>query len=729
MTFLPRVGIWFSTSSINRIFHLGKELTILDFEHFLDPKNIAVIGASETNTYSAGILRNLIKHAYRGVIYPINPNRKDVFGIRCYPTLDDVPSSIDLIVYCVARERLPKVLEQAIQKKAKGILIISAGFAEADAQGKNLQKMLIEFCRLTGIRTIGPNCYGIANFVDGIILSPDKQIDSIVRGDISLLAQSGALAFCTLLHYGNDRNIGFSNVISTGNEADLQVADFLIRSANDPSTKVVAVFIESIKDPQKFANGARDVAASGKPILVLKVGRTETGAKTALTHTGSITGSDDAYKAFFRKLGVVRVSDLEELVETSAFFSKVHGRSPSDGIAIITSSGGLASVCADMCHDHGLNLPELEGTSTEHELLAIDELLMFGKLVNPVDVRGQGMANISKVVRPFVKDDRYGIIVLACAHCGVGIKSLEIAREIIRIQSQTDKIVVALWTGRKMPEEPEAESGYAMLQKSIVPCFDSPRLCFSAIRSYLDHKRMKESFSSEASEVSHIVKADLKRGVMSYQELCQLLISYDIPVASSSLAKSEQEAVNAAIKLGFPVALKIESPQISHKSEAAGVLLNLMDEREVRSSYNQIISNARAFRPDAEILGIVVQKMVQNGIETIVGVTHDSQFGPLISLGSGGTFVEIFKDVSTRIPPLTNSEAKEMISELKSSKIFEGFRNRPRADVPALEKALLNISRLVIDYGEKITELEINPLIVLPEGKGVLAVDFRGVVK
>lgn len=701
----------------------------MDYDFLLNPRNIAVVGASETNTYSAGILRNLTKHNYRGAIYPINLNRKEVFGIRCYPSLLEVPSTVDLVVYCIGRDQLTKVLEQAAQKEAKALLIISAGFAEADEVGKALQKELVDFCSSTGIRAIGPNCYGISNFVSGIVVTPDKQIDRVVKGDISLIAQSGALAFCSLLHYGNDRNIGFSNVISTGNEADLQVSDFLIESSRNPSNKVLAVFVESIKDPQKFARGAREARALNKPIVLLKVGRTESGAKAALTHTGSITGSDDAYDAFLRKLGVIRVGELEELVETSAFLSKVNGKTSTDGIAVITSSGGLASVCADICHDYGLALPELNGTPTEQQLLDIDELLMFGNLVNPVDVRGQGIASISKVIDPFLNDDRYGIIVVACAHCGSGNKSLEVARELVRIQSLTTKIIVALWTGRKTPEGSEQETGYALLQKSNVPCFDSPRMCFSAIKSLLEYRQMKRSLVLETAEAKQSFKSDLKRGIMSYESISQLLRSYDIPVADSKLVQTEQEAVDDAKKLGFPVALKVESPQISHKSEASGVILNIKNEEEVRSSYKQIIKNAHAYKQEAEIRGVVVQKMVQDGIESIVGVTQDSQFGPVISFGSGGKLVEIFKDVSIRLPPLTSEEAREMISGLKSSGLFAGFRNQPPADVPALVKVLLNVSRLVVDYGENISELEINPLMVLPKGRGVLAVDYRGVVR
>jgi acetate---CoA ligase (ADP-forming) len=677
----------------------------LDHDFLLNPRNIAVVGASETNTYSAGILRNLIKHGYRNPIYPINPNRKEVFGIRCYPTLLDVPETVDLVAYCIGRDQLTKVLDQAVQKEVKALLIISAGFAEADEAGKALQKKLADFCNSTGIRAIGPNCYGISNFVSGTILTPDKQIDSLIKGDISLIAQSGALAFCSLLHYGNDRNIGFSNVISTGNEADLQVSDFLIQSARNPSNKVLALFVESIKDPQKFARGAKAAITLNKPIVLLKVGKTEAGARTALTHTGSITGSDGAYDAFLRKLGVIRVNDLEELVETSAFFSKIYGRNSADGISVITSSGGLASVCADICHEYSLVLPELGGTLTEHELQSMDELLMFGNLVNPVDVRGQGIANISKVLTPFLKDDRYGIIVVACAHCGVGNKSLEIARELIRIQSQSPKIIIALWTGRKTPERSEEETGYAMLQKSNVPCFDSPRLCFSAIKSLLEYRRMKP-VAVEFARPKQPTNSDLTQGIMSFETISQLLRSYDIPLAEAQLAKSEKEAVAVAKKVGFPVVLKIESPQISHKSEASAVLLNLRNEKEVRFSYNQIIKNAHAYKHDAQIRGVVVQKMVQDGIESVVGVTQDSQFGPMISFGTGGKLVEIFKDISIRLPPLSAEEASEMISELKTSKLFMGFRNQPQADVSALEKALLNISRLVVDYGEKIWELD-----------------------
>lgn len=700
----------------------------MDYDFILNPRIIAVVGASETNTYSAGILKNLIKHGYGGAIYPINPNRKEVFGIRCYPSLLDVPSSVDLVVYCIGRDQLTKVLEQAAKKETKALLIISAGFGEADDTGKTLQKELADFCSSTGIRAVGPNCYGISNFASGIVVTPDKQIDSIVNGDISLIAQSGALAFCSLLHYGNDRNIGFLNVISTGNEADLQVSDFLIQSARNPSTKVLAIFIESIKDPGKFARGAREARALNKPIVLLKVGRTEAGAKTALTHTGSITGSNAAYDAFFRKFGVIQVSDLEELVETSAFLSKVSEKTSADGIAVITSSGGLASVCADICHDYGLYLPELNGTHAEQELVGMDELLMFGNLVNPLDVRGQGITNISRVIEPFLNDERFGIIVVACAHCGVGSKSLEIAKELIRIQGQTTKTVVALWTGRKSPEESEQETGYTLLQKSRVACFDSPRLCFSAIKSLLEYKCMRKSRMPETG-VKQTLKSDLKKGIMSYERISQLLRSYDIPVAEALLVQSEQEAVDAAKKLGFPVALKIESPQILHKSEASGVFLKLKSEDEIRSSYEQIIKNVHAYSPDAQIRGVLVQKMVQGGIESIVGVTQDSQFGPVISFGSGGTLVEILKDLSIMLPPLTAREAREMIDGLKSSKLYAGFRNQRQADIPAIEKVLLNISRLAIDYGENISELEINPLMVLPEGRGVIAVDFRGVVK
>ncbi|MGI0091527.1 MAG: acetate--CoA ligase family protein, partial [Nitrososphaerales archaeon] len=687
---------------------------------FLNPRSVAIIGASETNTYSAGILKNLIAHGYEGKLYPINPKRSEVFGVKCYPRLVEVPESIDLVVYCIAREQISTVLAESLQKGAKGILVISAGFAEADEIGKRLQEEIRNFSDSTGIRLVGPNCYGLANFSSRILLTPDKQIDRIVRGNIAMVAQSGALGFCTLLHYGNDRNIGFSKVISTGNEADLQISDFVNDLLSDENTRVMALFMESIKDPKKFAEAAIKAASMGKPIIAMKVGKTEAAAKTALTHTGSITGSDSAYGAFFKKYGVTRVDDLGDLIETSSFFSKLANKDPrNEGIAIITSSGGLASVCADLCNEFGILLPEIEGTVTEDHLLKSGELMAFGKLLNPVDVRGQGMASISKIIKPFLRDDRFGTVVVACAHCGSGPKSKEMANDLIDIEKTTGKIVVALWTGRKTPENSNEETGYEILQKSRVPVFDSPRSCLVAIRSLLDYHRARRNIEAEgqtSSIVSGRKSRSFEKGLMTYDDLFALLSDYNIPVARGKLVHSLEEAVLAAGELGYPVALKVESPQIPHKAEAGGVVLNIGTEAEVRLQYQEIIKNAQSFNHDAKIKGIIVQKMVQDGIETIVGVTQDSQFGPVITFGTGGHFVELFKDVSSKLPPLSRRDSQEMINGLKGSKLLRGFRGRPRADTDSLERVLLGISSLALDYGNEIAELEINPLMALPNG-------------
>jgi acetyltransferase len=540
------------------------------------------------------------------------------------------------------------------------------------------------------------------------------------------VCQSGATAFGPFLVRAVENGIGFSYIISTGNEADLDFTDFARYLLDDPDTRVIAGFVEGFKRADKFLEVAKLAAERGKPIVLIKIGRSELGARAARSHTAALTGADTRYDAIFAQYGVIRVQDYDELIEVAHLLA--HTPRPAvPGVAVVSHSGGISSLTADMCGQAGLDLPTLGDAARD----GINDILKgFGWAANPADVTGfANSESFPQIMQHMVDDPRMGTLVVASS----GADSQ--AQQVISQRDRTEKCVVFLWTGSR-----DAKAGLAQLKNAQIPVFYTPDKLARALQMRLAYytwreHRLADGFASApsrmaAQDAAIAAALGLGRETLSESESRQLLAAWDVASVREVLVTSAEAAVEAGEQLGFPVVLKADSPDIAHKTEAGVVRLNLRDATQVRTAYAEIMASAMAHAPQAQISGVSVQEMVGDGVEVIIGVSCDPQLGPVLLFGTGGVMVEVYNDVALRRCPITRSEAQAMIAEVKGARLLQGFRGRPAADVEALADTLVRVSHFAMHMEGQLTELDINPLMVLPRGQGVKTVDalvvFRG---
>lgn len=473
---------------------MGEVKRIRDLEPLFRPKSIAIIGASERGFYPSRVLQNLLRYKYKGKIFPVNPRRETVYGLKSYPKVLDIEEDVDLAVIVVPRGFVLDILNQCAKKDVKGVIIVTAGFGEADEYGKQLQEKIAEFARKAGIIICGPNTAGLANVHDSIVLTA-RLNPAPFPGNVAFVSQSGALMMAM---YGNfrDKDTGLSYIVSTGNQVDLGVSECIKYLVSDKKTKVIATFIEGLKDVNMFLDATDLALERGKPIIVLKVGKTRAGAAAAITHTGSLTGSDAVYDAVFKQKGIIRVEDIDELVDTAKVFSVFIDNLPKgDGLGIVSQSGGLASLTADLCEEMGLNLPELSG-KTLKKLVEMDELLTFGSLRNPLDVRGVGTraAMLRRVTKTLIQDEKFDILVILLSRPAVGNEDAGTASTIIEISKTTKKPVFVVWVGRKIPDPGSNLDAqpYRILEKGSVPVFNNTTSCLKAIKHLIDYAKFRE---------------------------------------------------------------------------------------------------------------------------------------------------------------------------------------------------------------------------------------------
>ncbi|MEN3355432.1 MAG: hypothetical protein V7640_3590 [Betaproteobacteria bacterium] len=695
-------------------------------DRMLNPRSIAVVGASEKAGYGGRLLKAVMKSKDRVRVYPVNPNHKKIAGIKCYASIRELPEAPDLVGIVVPNDKVLEVLKECHEKKAGSAVIISAGFRERATQsGFELERQLSAFARESGLRIAGPNCLGLANVRDDIWATASSRTLGGLTGHIALVCQSGATAFGPFLHRAVDAGIGLSHIISTGNETDLDFSDFARYLLEDEGTRVIAGFVEGFKDVRKFVAVAELAARQGKPIVLIKIGRSESGAQAARSHTAALTGSDAFYEALFKQYGVIRVQDYDELLEISHLLAT--SRKPEKaGIAVVSHSGGISSLTADMLGAAGLQLPAL----TDRARDGINSILKdFGWAANPADVTGFARGDeFPKIMDYLISEPDVGTLVIASAGAGSQID------HVLDLRKRTEKNIAFFWTGSRSDD-----ATLPKLKSSQIPIFYSPQRLGHGLKSLLDYHAWREhrlaGGSGKTSPLTPQQEQTLERlralghASLSERESKQLIADWGVPVTRELPAKSSGVAVDAAQLLGYPVALKVDSADILHKTEARVVRLRLRNAEEVRSAYDVIMANAIAHAPHANISGVLVQEMVPGGVEVIVGVKYDEQLGPMLLFGSGGVMVEVYNDVTLRHCPVTRSEAMDMIAEVKGSKLLRGFRGRPPADIDALADALVRVSHMALHLEGHLAELDINPLMVLPVGRGVKAVDALAVLK
>jgi acetate---CoA ligase (ADP-forming) len=699
------------------------------------PTSIAVIGATD-RLYGGRIMKNLLQGGFKGKLYPVNPKRDDVFGLPCFPSIRTLPEPVDSAAILVPAAGVPGVLQECAERGVKAAIIISAGFAEmGDAQGQQLQLDVRRIARETGVRVCGPNCLGVSNIADGIWSSanPTVAADVVVGpGPVALVSQSGATAHGPLMALARDRGIGFRYVISTGNEADLELTDFVEFLLEDPEVKSIALMVEGFRDAPKFVRVARLALDRGTPLVVLKLGRSAVGAGASRTHTGALTGSDAVQTAMFRQCGVVRVDDYDELVEVAAMFAK--SRVPEgERVGLVSHGGGICGAIGDNCGGLGLTVPAL----TDRTLTTLQAILEGrGAAANPADITFHGARDTFPVIlEAMLADDNIDLLGIATA----GTEAT--ARAVIDTARASQKPVLFMWTDRM-----QDALALPLLQRSEVPVFYLPGRFAKGIRSLVDYKRARQRYLEESrgdvscglptrtaggtatAEVMDLLQSSAGH-VLDEHRSKAVLSLLGIPVTREVLCKSFQEAESAAAELGFPVVLKAASVQIPHKTEARAIRLDVRDTRELTGAWDAVLANARAFARGATIDGVLVQEMVTGSVEVIAGLAQDPQFGPVLLCGIGGIFVEALGAVARRLCPITPADAREMIAEVPGmQQILGGYRRRPAADVDALIDALCRLSHAAVSAGGLLAEVDINPLAVLPKGQGVKALDALVVV-
>ena len=697
-----------------------------DLERFFNPRSIAIIGASQDFiTISGQPLKHLQSHHYKGRLYPVNPRYQEVAGVKCYPSLAEVPEVPDLVLILVNAARVADMLRQCGAKSVPYVIIFSSGFSEMGGEGVKLQQQLTQIAREQDIGVIGPNCQGMMNVADGVFAGFGSVFFTDYEpGAVSMVSQSGGFGFSVMNLSSKDGGLPFRQMVTTGNEIGVSTLEFMEYFIRDPHTDIIAGYLEGAKDAHRLPEIGEKALAAGKPILMWKVGNTEQGQKAAASHTANLGGAMALYKAAFRQGGIIQVEDIQDVVDYGRAFRG--GRLPAGNrLAIITISGGAGILMTDECIARGMRMAEL---APETVAKLREFVPSFGSIHNPVDVTAaifNDLSLINRTLQAIVEDP--GVDCVAMINASLqGEIAAKIAAEIVAVAKKTGKPIFIAWSARDVMA-PEA---YAALDAARIPHYKSPVRCgraMAAVSWYAEAQRKHEARRSEQPlriEKNNI-KQQLKsvRGDVAEPAAKRILAEYGIPVTREELATNSKQAVAIAKRIGYPVALKVQSPDIPHKTEAKAVRLGVASDAELAKAYDEVTANAKAYQPGARIEGVLVQEMVGEGVEAILGVTNDPLFGPAVMFGLGGIFAEVLKDVSFRLAPVTPSSAREMIEEIAGYPVLAGARGRPRADVDALADAILRLSALAVDLKDHIAELDINPLFVFPQGRGVKAAD------
>ena len=695
---------------------------LASIDRMLNPRSIAVVGATPRMQYGGRFVAAAMGSMEQGVnVYPVNPRYEEVQGLPCYPSVSALPEAPDVVGVVVPYHAVLDTLRESHEKGAKSAIVISAGFSErAVDDRRDLQAELGRFARESGMRVSGPNCLGLANLKDDIWASAGSRGTSGLSGPVGLVCQSGASAFGPFLTRAVDEGIGFTYIVSTGNEADLDFCDFARYLLDDDDTRVIAGFVEGFKDGRKFLEVARLAADRGKPIVLIKIGRSDLGSRAAGSHTAALTGVDEAYEAAFAQYGVIRVQDYDDLLQVSNMMARCP-KPARRGVAVVSHSGGISSLTADMFGQAGLDLPPLSDRARD----GINGILKgFGWAANPSDVTGFANSDDFPAIMSFMAEDE-GIGTLVVASAGADPQ----ATQVIAQRDASGMPVAFLWTGTR-----GAQSGLPMLRQAGIPVFYVPDKLAAGVRYLNDYhewreRRLERGFGQVGemtAEQTEAAKA-LAGGALSEYDSKVLVRAFGVSTTREELATDAEAAVAAAERVGYPVALKVNSADILHKTEAGAIRLGLADADAVRRAFDDVTAGARAYDANARIDGAVVQEMVSGGVETIVGVSYDAQLGPILLFGTGGVMVEVYNDVALRLCPITHEDALEMIDEVRGAALLRGFRGAPAADVDALANALVSVSQLAAQLEGSLGELDINPLMVLPAGEGVKAADALAV--
>jgi acetate---CoA ligase (ADP-forming) len=691
------------------------------------PKTIAVVGAStRKGTVGNDLFRNLIDHGFKGDVYPVNKKNPEVYGRKTYPTLADIPGEIDLAVLILPAKIVPFVLDEAIEKGVKAVVVISAGFKETGAEGAAMEKAIAAKCQAAGMPLVGPNCLGVINGDNDVRLNASFATKIPDEGNLGFISQSGAL--CTsVLDYAEARRMGFSKFISFGNKADVSEVDLLNYLAEDEKTSVIAMYLEDITDGAAFIQAAsRILWEKGKPILCLKSGRTVEGAKAVSSHTGSLAGSDEVYTALLKQAGIQRVETISELFDYAALYT-TQPLPKGNKLGIITNAGGPGIMATDAAVREGLELAVIQ-ESTKDKMR--DKLPSSAALGNPVDVIGDARSDrYEAAVRAVLADDNVDMgLVILTPQSMTDVE--EIAEVIPKAAEGLGKPVACAFMGVK-----DVAGGADILTKAGIPNYAFPEGAIAALAAAtrlvelknLDNREPAELPEADEAFVAKLIDEALGDAAEKYltQAECRPIFeAYGMPLLKSGVATIPEEAAVIVEGIGKKVVMKVMSADVIHKFDAGGVLLNIDGPEEAKAAYARILENVENAEPGAKVDGILIEEMAAKGVEVILGCNRDEKFGPLIMFGLGGTLVEVLKDVSFRLAPMWKVSAERMVREINSFEVLDGFRGSPACDIDSIVDTLQRLSALTVNHPE-IAELDINPLIVHADGEGCSVADSR----
>lgn len=687
----------------------------VDLYRLLTPRSVAIVGASgNLESISGRPVKLLQRFGFKGDIYPVNPKSRSIAGLDCYPDVASLPVTPDVVLVGVRAAMVPEVVRQCAGRNVPFSIIFSSGFAESEDD--EAQNEIVALARRGGTRILGPNCQGLVNFASSIPLSFSASLDSDSRplGNVAYVSQSGAFGFSSFA-MAAESGVGFRYVVTTGNQADLDLVDFGMAFVNDPEVDLLVLYMEGLSEGSRFIEMLRFAGEKGVPVAVLKVGRSPTGKAAVKSHTAALTGEDEAWRAIFRQYGVIEIEDSDDIADLGRIFGSKK-KPAGKRLGIVTTSGGAGIILADRAWDLGLKIDPLP-LEVQNSLQQF--VPPFGSTRNPVDLTAQVIndpgnfrSSLEEVLRCPEVDMAAVVISMITGESGKIV-----TREMIKAARSTEKPLACCW----LINEEQGGDFLDEIRSEKVPLFRSPKRCAWALAKLFGWKDRPALPMKAPDRPGEAILPRMPVDLTEY-DAKKLLAGWGIPVTREILAGSLEDALSAASEIGYPVALKVVSPDIIHKTEAGAVALRIKDDEELRNAYGRLLERSMKSMPEARLRGMLVQEMVSGGVEFMIGIKRDPLFGPLIAVGLGGIYVEILKDVSIRHAPVDREEALRMISALRGFPLLSGSRGKEPKDVEALAEMVSAVSLMAVAEAS-LSELDVNPVFVLGEGKGVVAAD------
>ena len=677
------------------------------------PKSIAVIGASNRQgSVGRAVFTNILLNEYTGTVYPVNPKDRSISGVRSYPSIGDLPESVDVAVVVVPAAVVPAVTEECGKKGVKGLIIISAGFKEVGQDGATLERQVASLAQKYSMRMVGPNCLGTINTDPEVRLNASFASQMPLEGSIAFASQSGALGEA-VIDYATGEGIGFSKFISVGNKADVNENDILEYLRADPKTKVILLYIEDIVDGRKFVDTVSKVTQE-KPIIAVKAGVSPEGAKAATSHTGALAGSDEAYNAILKQSGVLRVESIIDLFDYARAFAK-QPLPRGNRVAIITNGGGPGIMATDASVRYGMQISQFS-EATKAKLRA--GLPKEASVNNPVDLIGDAQSDRYELALQALDDEGVDCgLVLLTPQAMVDLK--KVAETIASVGPRSGKTILTSILGLT-----DITPAVEVLESNNIPHYTFPESAVRALAAMYEYQGWVERartqikhFEVDIGKAREIISSAKRAGLtnLPQDDALRILSTYGLPVIKTETASSKAEAVEAAKRIGYPVAMKIISPDVVHKIDVGAVKLDLNSDQDVSEAFDEILKNVNSRVPRARIEGVILQEYITGGTETIIGIHRDPKFGPLLMFGLGGIYVEAYRDVSFRLAPIRELSADNMISQIRGSKILQGFRGQPPADTKTIAECIERLSQLSIELPD-VLELDVNPLVAFTNG-------------